>query len=76
MGWTIDDLEGQAKRIRYDLTALQAKVSDLLKGLAEVGKRLPAEPAPHTCPECGLELPSYDRWVDHLANVHDERAPL
>lgn len=67
----------QAKRIRYDLTALQAKVTELL----QMAARLP-EPDidTRTCPECGLTaraLPPGVTLADHLHNVHgiDEDDP-
>jgi hypothetical protein len=77
MGWTIEDLEQQAKRIRYDLTALQGKISDLLTGIGELAKQLPAKPQPYACQECGLTFQSAERRDEHLANVHGwEVTPL
>ena len=60
-----------AKTIRYDLTALQAKLTELLTMAA----RLP-EPTTDTrsCPECGLTaraLPQGTTLADHRHRAHN-----
>lgn len=59
-----------AKTIRYDLTALQAKVTELLTMAA----RLEApDPDSRTCPECGLlaaSLPQGATLTDHRYRAH------
>lgn len=60
----------QAKRIRYDLTALQAKVTELMKMAA----KLPESDDTPTCPECGLSskaLPQGCTLTDHRRQSHD-----
>lgn len=60
----------QAKRIRYDLTALQAKVTELLQMAAKLPEPKPDE---RTCPECGLEakaLPRSATLADHRWRAH------
>lgn len=59
-----------AQRIRYDLTALQAKVSELLT----MASKLP-QPATdsRSCPECGLSaraLPRGTTLTDHRHRAH------
>lgn len=56
------------KTLRYDLTALQAKLSDLITMAA----KLPAPPLEHavTCPDCGLALPNQRRLAEHAYHVH------
>lgn len=59
-----------ARTLRYDLTAAQAKLSELMRLAALL-------PGPdedgRTCPECGLlarALPASTSLADHLWNVH------
>lgn len=65
------EIAEQAKRIRYDLTVLQAKVTELL----QMAAKLPASNADkRTCPDCGLHakaLPQGTTLADHRRNVHD-----
>ena len=65
-----------AKKIRYDLTALQAKVTELM----QMAAKLP-EPDDDTrsCPECGLSikaLPQGCTLADHRRRAHDIRDEL
>lgn len=63
----------QAKRIRYDLTALQAKVTELIR----MASQLP-EPDQHTrprCPNCGLTLKGPRTLAEHTYHVHDGPEP-
>ena len=60
-----------AKTIRYDLTALQAKVTELMTMAAKL-------PAPaddtQTCPECGIStiaLPQGCTLSDHRRRTHN-----
>ena len=60
-----------AKKIRYDLTALQAKVSELLRMASNL--KAP-DPDSRTCPECGLlaaSLPQGATLADHRYRAHD-----
>jgi hypothetical protein len=68
-----------AKLIRYDLTAMQAKLSELMRMAA----RLEApDPDTRTCPECGIvaaQLPqgatlADHRWASHGVEAIDGRA--
>ena len=63
-----EDLQAMLLRIRYDLTGLQAKVSDALKLLGQLPVR--ERSAPVKCDVCGVGKPSGDALRDHLENVH------
>lgn len=65
----------QAKRIRYDLTALQAKVSELLRMAGQLPA--PDPPATVTCPEphCQLRLPGPKALAEHSYHVHHGPEP-
>jgi hypothetical protein len=61
------ELIAQLKRIRYDLTGLQAKVS----GALELAARLPlADPDRRECPSCGLSLASPAQLAEHVYLQH------
>lgn len=64
------DLVELAAKIRMDLTAAQAKLTELKRAIAA----LPDDPDadPHPCPHCGLALTSLQRLQEHLWNVHAE----
>jgi hypothetical protein len=59
-----------AKTLRYDLTAMQAKLTELMR----LAARLEApDEASRTCPECGLSsraLPAATSLADHRWNIH------
>lgn len=58
------------RKIRYDATAIQAKVTDALNMLANMN--LPAAKAPtHICPKCTGGFHSERYLAFHMANVHD-----
>ena len=59
------------KKLRYDLTAMQAKVSDLLTMAAALNLE-PAEV--HAC-RCGLRFPSQRRLAEHVYTSHDGPEP-
>jgi hypothetical protein len=61
------DLVAGLKKLRYDLTAMQARVSDLLDQAARLN--LPT-PRPHICPDCGLVFRSAPRLAEHLFQTH------
>ena len=67
-----EDLRELLIKIRYDATAIQAKVTDALLQLARLDVAPP--PAPFVCPECGVEKRTEAMLLDHLANVHDVQA--
>ena len=61
-----------AKTIRYDLTALQAKVTDLLNA---IGKLNLPDPSRSICPECGVSLSGPLKLAEHLYVSHDGPEP-
>lgn len=66
------DLYEILKKIRYDATAIQAKVTDALNVLAALN--LPDQPtAP--CPRCGLELAGPRSLAEHMFNSHGGPVP-
>lgn len=61
-----------ARKIRYDLTALQAKTSELLTMAA----RLEAPDATSvTCPHCGLRFKGPRTLAEHVYQLHDGPEP-
>jgi hypothetical protein len=66
------DLYELLKKIRYDATAIQAKVTDALNLLNEL--HLPDQPVT-PCPHCGLETRGERSLAEHLHNVHDGPVP-
>lgn len=67
---TEHEIVEQAQRIRYDLTALQAKVTELLAMAAKLPE---PNPGTRTCPECGLPakaLPQGATLADHRHRAH------
>ena len=61
----------QAKKVRYDLTALQAKVTELMTMAA---KFQAPDDGTQTCPECGLPtkaLPQGCTLTDHRRRTHN-----
>ena len=62
-----------ARTIRYDLTALQAKTSELLLALGRLSLEDQALRLP--CPECGLRLVGEHRIAEHRYVVHDVPLP-
>lgn len=68
------DLVALLKRMRYDLTDLQMKVTDALNMVATLN--LP-DPAAVICPEpnCGVTLRSERKLAEHLYQLHDGPEP-
>jgi hypothetical protein len=66
------DLIVSLKKLRYDLTAMQARVSDLLNQAARLN--LPAAARP-SCPECGLTMRSARYLAEHLYLAHGGPLP-
>ena len=64
-----EELEEQLKRIRYDLTGLQGKVSEALRMVANLTpvERLVGYP----CSHCGVVKNTEQALTDHQANVHE-----
>ncbi len=60
------------KRIRMDLTAAQAKITDLQKILTELN--LKDSPRP-TCPTCGLSFKGASLRDEHVYHTHDGPVP-
>lgn len=72
MTYTAGDAHEIVKKIRYDLTAAQAKLTELQAAL----NALDVPDRPKTvCPECGpIHLPKGTSLTDHRANVHGVHA--
>lgn len=66
------DLYELLKKIRYDATAIQAKVTDALNVLNEL--HLAAQPTT-PCPRCGLETRGPNSLAEHLYNSHNGPVP-
>lgn len=58
------------RKIRYDLTAAQAKVTDALKMLADMNLPTPDRVRPFKCGRCSFAFKTQDRLQEHLFNVH------
>lgn len=61
-----------AKKLRYDLTAMQAKVTDLLNELAKLN--LDHDHGPE-CPHCGIETRGPKTLAEHLYVCHGGPVP-
>ena len=61
-----------AKKIRYDLTALQTKLSELLR---MAGNLKAPDQSQHTCPTCHLHFQRLDKLAEHLYITHDGPDP-
>ena len=62
-----------ARKIRMDLTGLQAKLSELMR----LAALLPAEEDERVCPECGIaarSLPASCTLADHRFRAHGVEA--
>jgi hypothetical protein len=68
------DVFDQLKRIRMDLTAAQAKLSDVMKIMAALDM---PEPREFRCPypACGIPLHTQRRVDEHLHQVHGSAKP-
>lgn len=62
----------QAKKIRYDLTALQAKLTELLR---MAGNLETTNPNHQTCKHCGLPFQRTDKLAEHLYLTHNGPEP-
>ena len=60
------------KTIRYDLTALQAKLTELLR---MAGNLRAPDASEHTCPTCHLHFQRPDKLAEHLYITHDGPDP-
>ena len=77
MGYSTEDLETILRKLRYELTACQTKVSEALTALGELSSQFPKPPTDEpVCPVCGLERHNEDALRDHLANVHGKRVAV
>jgi hypothetical protein len=61
------DLYDLLNKIRYDTTAIQAKVTDALAILADLHLE---EREVTKCPKCNIPLSGPRRLAEHLENVH------
>ncbi len=66
------DLYDLLLKIRYDTTAIQAKVTDALRTLNALN--LPVNP-PAECPHCGIELTGPIKLAEHLYQTHNGPTP-
>lgn len=66
------DLYEILKKIRYDTTAIQAKVTDALNVLNEL--HLPDQPRTK-CPHCGIEVRGQRTLAEHLHVSHGGPVP-
>jgi hypothetical protein len=71
------ELVTQLKRLRYDLTEMQGKVSEALRMAAQL--KLESAP-PHTCPECKTAGITHDlrttaKLAEHRYHAHDGPLP-
>jgi hypothetical protein len=66
------DLRALAMQIRYDLTAAQGKLTELIRqtDALKLTERLGAK-----CPLCTLELPGPNTLAEHLHVIHDGPLP-
>lgn len=66
-----EDLRELLLKIRYDATAIQAKVTDALEQLGRLNVERP--PEPHACPitHCGVSKTTARLLEEHMENVHD-----
>ena len=64
-----DDLFDLIRKMRMDLTQLQARVTDLANMLAALKLEVPAS---HRCDRCGADFPNELTLLDHRVAVHDE----
>lgn len=67
----MNEIHEQAQRLRYDLTALQAKVSELLRMTAT----LPDNRDQSVCPVCRLPLPGPRTLAEHQYQQHEGDVP-
>ena len=67
-----DDIFELLKKIRYDATAIQAKVTDALNALADLN--LADQPAAR-CERCGCEFRGPLRLAEHVYQSHDGPLP-
>jgi len=68
------ELEDLLRGIRYDATAIQAKVSELLRMIAEI-PQLSDDHTKLPCPECGVPLAGPRALAEHLYVTHDLPSP-
>lgn len=66
------DLVVLLKKLRYDLTAMQAKVSDALNLAARL--ELPS-PQAFVCQSCGIDMRAAAKLAEHLYHSHDGPLP-
>lgn len=62
-----------AKTIRYDLTALQGKLSELMRMAAELPE--PDEASRPRCPSCGIKFKGVRALAVHTYQMHDGPEP-
>jgi len=62
-----------ARALRYDLTAMQAKVSELLLALGRLSLADDRESYP--CPDCGIDIDGPRALAEHIYHVHGGPEP-
>lgn len=69
MAFDHEEVLEELRLMRVLLTTLQAKLTDVITGVAAFD--LPQKSAAPACPVCSMRLPRIeDALRDHLANVH------
>lgn len=69
---TEHELHSLARKLRYDLTAAQGKLSELLRGLAELERDDHPE---FRCPECRIDCRGLNQLEIHVYTSHDGPLP-
>ena len=70
MGSDPKDLENLLLKIRYDATAIQAKITAALEELANMNIPKPAKAGSVPCLVCGVVRSSEIALLEHMENVH------
>lgn len=68
-GMTPEDALELARKMRMDITQLQARLSDLLEYIANDDRVAPPR---YACDHCGIPFPSRLKLLDHAVLVHDD----
>ena len=66
------DMLELAAKLRYDLTAAQAKLTELKRALAALN---PPASNPHRCDRCGISKPTERLLAEHAYHTHNGPVP-
>jgi hypothetical protein len=72
MNHTQETLLELTRKLRYDTTAIQAKISELATAIAALN--LPDETPRPSCPTCGIQKSNAQAVLEHRALVHQDPA--